>query len=385
MAIKPTHILDEKYVFSLQRSKRAQKVDAERHDLAIVAPALTWLMRNASGKWVKLPNDIPDTPKDISNARKHDRKAALAAIDRLNGPPQPEPIPDPDAPKTLRDALEGWRQRQYYELVGDEPPMRDSSRKTYGFWLRHIETWEIDGRLALDVLLDKITDIDCGSLQRKLANRKPTANKVIKRLSEIFKFAQGKRWTKFNPAIALKPLKHTPRRPRLTQAEFDVLYPAIWAELDPAKWPILLAFNTSARLKEAALITPDEIDVEAGTWTIPGSRSKNHKAHIKYLKSTQQIMIARNAAGWKTDKDKYSAVRNLFNKLRKRHGVQQCGLHALRRYLAKRTKDQFGLEAARQLLGHASDKQTEVYTEGPNEELLHTVTQAIANELNFKG
>ena len=58
MPLKPSYLLTNAYIRSLPL-KRAQKVDAERRDLAIVTPALTWLMRNAEGKWVKTSRTRP--------------------------------------------------------------------------------------------------------------------------------------------------------------------------------------------------------------------------------------------------------------------------------------------------------------------------------------
>ena len=154
MPRKPSYILNqtniEKLVEELPAKARAQKVDAERDDLAIVFPALTWAMRLDDNKWVTIPGPVHD-------ARKFDRDAALSQIDRIKEAlrPAPPPQPEPEAPKTLLDAINRLEDRQFRS----KRAVGASSQKTYFFWLRHLREWKIDGRLAINLPLGKISEV----------------------------------------------------------------------------------------------------------------------------------------------------------------------------------------------------------------------------------
>lgn len=342
-------------------------------------------MRNASGKWVKLPNDIPDTPKDISNARKHDRKAALAAIDRLNGPPEPEPIPEPQGPITLGYAFAMWRERKYSKRQAGSFRVGDSSRNTYRFAFLHLQNWQINGRFAFSMPLDDITDLDVEDLQDDLSDRPPTANKVVNtHLRSIFKFARRKRWTVYNPVEGLEPLSENPYQPILSKAEFTLFYAELWREAhvkrNATAWVLLLIANTGARCAEATNISMDEI--KGNKWTIPASRAKARKAHTYELASAQQMLIAHNAAQWQTELNKIAAVRNLYVKIRDKLGLPRSGPHALRRHIASIIAEKYGIEAASAHLGHATITQTAQYVKVWQEKR-HEVSQGLAKILAF--
>ena len=218
--------------------------------------------------------------------------------------------------------------------------------------------------------LDDITSINCEDLHNSpaLANHRPTARKVIKQVRQIYQFAMGNRGTAHNPTDGLQILKlKKPRRPRVTDAEFEALYRTLWAYPKPVKWNVLLACNTPCRLEEAAYITPNEIDIPKRIWTISGERAKTDEPHPYYRSSAQMIQIARNAAGWTSATDKYHGMRNLFEKLRKQLGIQRCGLHTLRRYLAKKARDEFGREASSIYVGHEPEM-NDIYTEDTESE-----------------
>ncbi|TCL74457.1 site-specific integrase [Rhizobium sp. BK251] len=351
---KPTNLLTPEYIRSLTGT-RCQKVDAERNDLSIVMPAMTWQMRNAEGKRVKIPGPV-------HNAAKYDREAALRAIDKLTRPPEAElePLPAPDGVITLGYAMAAWKQRRF--AMSKAKKLRDSSKDTYGYWLKHIENWTIEGRPATSKPLDDITPVDVDDLQEELSDRSTTANKVIfVILSAVYKFAKGKRWTVYNPTEGLERLPTDPFQPILSKAEFAQLYEAAWrvSNSDPAAWPLLLICNTGSRTAEAANIPISEID--GNKWAIAATRAKAKKAHVYALESSQQVFIARRAAGWKTDVDKTNAVRHLYQKLLKQLGIPKSGVHAIRRHIASVIAEKYGIEAASAHLGHASVTQTAQY------------------------
>jgi len=345
---KPANLLTPEYIRSLAGT-RCQKVDAERNDLAIVMPAATWQMR-VNGKWAKIPG----------LKRSADRSAALRAIDKLIRPREPEPLPAPEGAVTLGYALTAWKEWRFSKAKAGK--LRDSSKDTYEHWTKHIENWKINGRAATSLALDDISDLDVEDLQEELSDRPTTANKVIGMLLRtVFKFARRKRWTTFSPTEGIKTLPTNPFQPILSKSEFAQVYDALWrvSVSDPAAWPLLLVCNTGARNAEGANIPISEI--VGNKWTIAASRIKGKKDHSYLLHSAQQVMIARNAAGWKTNVDKPNAARHLFQKILKQLGIARCGVHAIRRHIASVIAEKYGIEVASAHLGHASVQQTSVY------------------------
>src|ERR1700738_4146523 len=54
---------------------------------------------------------------------------------------------------------------------------------------------------------------------------------------------------------------------------------------------------TGQRREEVAQLKRNELDEKTRTWTIPGSRTKNKKAHIVHLSEPAWRVIARSPAG----------------------------------------------------------------------------------------
>ena len=85
------------------------------------------------GKWIKLPS--------VSDARKHDRRIALAMIDAITAAKNPvpvlppAPVVDPNAPKTFGDALERWKRRRFEQ----QRSVGERSQGTYKSWLKNFE------------------------------------------------------------------------------------------------------------------------------------------------------------------------------------------------------------------------------------------------------
>ena len=77
-----------------------------------------------------------------------------------------------------------------------------------------------------------------------------------------------------------RPLaRETPRERVLTDAELGTLYSAADALTEP--WGVLvrLLILTGQRRGEVAGMRWSELDLDAGTWNLPGERVKNHNAH----------------------------------------------------------------------------------------------------------
>ena len=94
-------------------------------------------------------------------------------------------------------------------------------------------------------------------------------------------------WAVKRGALAVNPweatprpqAKETPRERVLTDAELGALYIAAGAETAP--WGVLvrLLILTGQRRGEVAGMRWDELDLTAGTWALPGERTKNGHPH----------------------------------------------------------------------------------------------------------
>jgi integrase len=116
-----------------------------------------------------------------------------------------------------------------------------------------------------------------------------TARKV---LSKLFKFAMGRAWVEVNPVIGTQqPGTPSSRERVLSNDELVTIWRGCELQTPPpgrSSWRandsafssiIRLLILTGARRTEIGGMCWSEIDFAAGTWTLPGERSKNHRAH----------------------------------------------------------------------------------------------------------
>ena len=76
-----------------------------------------------------------------------------------------------------------------------------------------------------------------------------------------------------------RPARETPRERVLTDAELAALWRAAGALGDPWEPIVKLLILTGQRRGEVAGMRWDEVDLDAGLWSLPGSRTKNHRSH----------------------------------------------------------------------------------------------------------
>jgi len=78
-----------------------------------------------------------------------------------------------------------------------------------------------------------------------------------------------------------RPLaRETPRKRVLTDAEIGTLYSAAGALIEPMGSLIRTLILTGQRRGEVAGMRWNELDFDAATWSLPGTRTKNHHEHI---------------------------------------------------------------------------------------------------------
>ena len=126
-----------------------------------------------------------------------------------------------------------------------------------------------------------------------------TAAAARRALSAFFRWAVEEGWITGNPVIGTrKPASARPRDHVLKPTELVT----VWTECgDNDHGQILrLLMLLGNRRQEVGGIRWSELDLDAGIWTLPGARSKNHRAHVIPLPPTALAMIR---AVPRTDRD----------------------------------------------------------------------------------
>jgi integrase len=109
-----------------------------------------------------------------------------------------------------------------------------------------------------------------------------TAAAARRAVSALFKWAMEEGWTSSNPVIGTrKPAEPTPRDRVLADAELV----AIWNASGDDEYGriVRLLILLGSRRAEVGGLRWSELDLKAGTWTLPAERSKNKRAHTVAL------------------------------------------------------------------------------------------------------
>jgi integrase len=153
------------------------------------------------------------------------------------------------------------------------------------------------------VRVDRVTVDHVASILEKLRDRPETLRRVRGRIGAVIDSEAARLRTPLvNPADArwLPPalkmlMRKTKGAGRVEHHEAPTLSElrAVWPKLKAApahrllKWVML----TACRVTEARLATWDEIDLKAGTWTIPPERMKAEREHVVPLTSEALAVI----------------------------------------------------------------------------------------------
>jgi len=194
--------------------------------------------------------------------------------------------------------------------------------------------------------IDLITRKDVAACVARIAKR-PTAANARAALSGLFVWALGEGRCNANPVVGTnKPAVSKARERVLSDSELA----GIWGACgdDDFGRIVRLLILTGQRRSEIGGLAWSEIDMDAGTWTLPAARAKNDRAHTLPLPPTALKIIAsvprmalrdqlfgqRAASGfthWSEDKKELDA--RLGGK------VGKWTLHDLRRTCATRMGD----------------------------------------------
>jgi integrase len=259
--------------------KRQEEPDGKIGGLyLIVQPtgAKSWAVRyRAAGKSTKLT--IGPYPNiDLATAR---RRAQEALGDVAGGK-------DPArAKKVAKEARKADREVEANRLdkVAAIYVDRYVKREIGAAWGK-----EIERQLRVEILpklghkhIAAITKSEILNLLDEIVDRGSpiTANRVHATLRQLFNWAIERDMITTSPVPKSPP---TPKNDRDRVLEDDEIR-VVWRALESIGWPFgdigKLLLLTGARREEIAAGTWAEIDLNAKTWTIPGSRSKNGESH----------------------------------------------------------------------------------------------------------
>jgi len=150
----------------------------------------------------------------------------------------------------------------------------------------------ITGLLRRDVLpywgaksIHEIKKRDVSDLISLVAQRNAHAShRLLKTLKTFFRWCVGRAVIDFTPAEGISsPYREVSRDRALTDQELAAVILA--ARRMPPPYGRIVEFLalTGQRREEVAQLKSDELDDKTRTWTIPGSRTKNKRAHIVHL------------------------------------------------------------------------------------------------------
>ena len=159
------------------------------------------------------------------------------------------------------------------------------------------ETERVFGRDVIPAIgrkqLDEVTRQDIVHLLDDIAERGPVmANRTLAYTRRFFNWCVERGYTAANPCAGLKPFGTNGSRERvLSDDELAQVWHA--AEQCSAVWsPIVkLLILTGQRRTEVAEMRWPEIDLDAGTWTLPSDRTKNKRSHEVPLTDSAVVLI----------------------------------------------------------------------------------------------
>jgi integrase len=171
-----------------------------------------------------------------------------------------------------------------------------------------LKSWA-DSRKRVEVvfsrLLDKpVSTMTVGDLQLA-ADAYPfpqSASFAVRSLRPALKWAAQPGRSYLDKALTeiTQPTPPTPRQRVLSHAELASILPVLRQSTRPHAKAMRFVAMTLARREEVCDATWREVDLSAGTWTLPGTRTKNGQPHIVPL-SRQAISLLRGLGPGKPD------------------------------------------------------------------------------------
>jgi integrase len=151
---------------------------------------------------------------------------------------------------------------------------------------------EIDGD-DVHRVVDEVREKGVPGLERRAGQSESRALVLLRALSKMFAWLVAKRRVSQNPCAGV----HRPETPRardrvLGDPEVIKFWRAAGAEREPFQQLLKLLLLTGCRLREVAGMRRSELSEDGASWTIPGERTKNRRAHVVPLAPTARGLLA---------------------------------------------------------------------------------------------
>lgn len=219
----------------------------------------------------------------VEDARKRAREVIRAVEDGA----------DPAAEKKVRRTAPPAAEMTFEQFAGDFESKYLEHKVKDGSWYRGIlknhvlPQWKDRSFRSItraDVM-DLIDDIE--------RDGNPVlANRVLAIVRRMYNWAIDRGMTDANPCAGVKKqAKETPRERVLSSKELAALWPCLDNLGSPWGPYLKLLILTGQRRNEVAGMRWSEIDADAATWTIPGTRTKNGKTHTVHLSAPALAII----------------------------------------------------------------------------------------------
>jgi integrase len=119
------------------------------------------------------------------------------------------------------------------------------------------------------------------------------ARSMLSTLSTFFGWvAKRKRLIEMSPCSVHRPETPRARDRVLTDAEIRIFWNACDAVSEPFSQALKLLLITGCRLSEVSQMRRAEFSEDGSIWTIPGARTKNHRAHVVPLPPLARSILA---------------------------------------------------------------------------------------------
>jgi integrase len=142
-------------------------------------------------------------------------------------------------------------------------------------------------------LIEEVRHKGIPGLERRIDASEARARSMHSALAKMFSWLLEKRRVAHNPLDVLKRPSPPKARDRvLNEKEIVAFWQAAGLMSKPFEALFKLLLITGSRLNEVAQMEVSELSDDGATWTIPGSRTKNHRTHVVPLPSLARDIIA---------------------------------------------------------------------------------------------
>ena len=210
----------------------------------------------------------------IDDARK---KCAKALVDIMNGI---DPQAEKRAVRAETTLGELWELFTAKAKLTKRSFAADESR-----WKHHLKQWS-------SRRLSEIATSDVSALHTRIGKEQPiTANRALALLSTMFNRAKPAGYTAANPCDGVQKFAENKRERYLNEAELKRFGEALNTEGEPYGDLFYLCLWTAQRQGNVRSMRWAELDLMAGTWTIPAAKFKTGKPMVVHLSAPALIVL----------------------------------------------------------------------------------------------